>query len=95
MLQKFKMHSFVHVGTNMPPEMEHFEKDFDAIVGGSFSQIHGGKDVSKYALYKLENGIIVDLIAWYKEEQLTEIDSIGDPQEMIETFNFLENNDNS
>jgi hypothetical protein len=69
--QKFPRFSFVHVSKNMPQCMSHFDNDFDAIVEGTYKQLHGGYDVNSYAVYQIKKGVIVDNIAWYRENQLT------------------------
>jgi hypothetical protein len=64
------MYSFVHVCKNMPEIMRSFPADFDAIIEGSYSQLCDNQNIKEYSLYQINNGIIVDLIAWYKECQL-------------------------
>lgn len=71
MKQKFSQLSFVHVGDNMPPPMDHFDKNFDAIVDHTYSQAYGGVNIDDYSVYQLKDGKIVDRIAWYEENQLT------------------------
>jgi hypothetical protein len=70
--------------------MSHFACDFDAIVDGTYSQLHCGDDIDSYFLYKLIDGKIVDHCGWYKECQLTQID-IHDrniAEDMIEVYNL-------
>ncbi len=90
MKQKFRKLSFVHVGNNMPSEMSHFDKDFDAIVDGTFSQIHGGRDIDSYAVFKIKDGKIINWIAWYKEDQLSLLpeQDIYKAEDMIEEYHF-------
>lgn len=70
--QKFPIHSFVRVGDDLGPSMEHFDKNFDAIVAGSSSQlIANSGETDRYEVYKVEDGKAVSRICWYKENQLT------------------------
>lgn len=91
MKQKFRRFTFVRVGSNMPPEMLHFKKDFDAIVDGSYSQKYGGTDIDSYAMYVLgKDGKINNAIAWYQTELLTAL-PVQDrlkAEELIEEYNF-------
>jgi hypothetical protein len=88
MKQKFKAFSFVRVCDEMPQHMVHFDKGFDAVVRGTYSQIYGGKDIDSYSLFKIRNGKIIATISWYDEDQLTQIDNAGDPQEMVEDYHL-------
>ena len=90
MKQKFSKLSFVHVCEEMPPYMSHFEKGFDAIVEGTYSQLYGGKDIKSYSLYQIEEGRIVDHISWYEENQLTLLpeQDRDKAESMIEEYNF-------
>ncbi len=72
MKQKFRKLTFVKVGNDMPPSMRFFDKGFLGIVDGTYSQLCGGDNINSYALYKIEDGVIVNRLAWYKEYQLTE-----------------------
>ena len=68
--RKFKMLDKVHVCKDMPQSMSHFDSDFDAIIAGdSHASLH------KYSLYQIKNNKIVDAKGWYREEQLTLIES--------------------
>ena len=71
MRQKFPKFSFVQVDKTMPSSMMNFESDFDAIVDGTYSQIYGGDNITSYALFKVEDGNIVNRLSWYDEDQLT------------------------
>ena len=73
MKQKFPKFSFVHVDKKLCISMSHFDKDFDAIIKGTYFQLCGGGTGEKkdYSLYQIKKGKIVDEICWYKEEQLT------------------------
>lgn len=71
MTQKFKRYSFVHVTDRLPESMKHFEKDFYAIVGGSYAQMYGGDDTKEYSLYLIKNNKVVNESSWYEEDQLT------------------------
>ena len=89
MKQKFKAFSFVRVCDDMPKHMNHFDKGFDAVVRGTYSQLYGGKSIDQYSLYKIEKGKIVNSISWYEEGQLKELTdhNYGDSQEMVENYN--------
>ena len=90
-MQKFSKYSFVHVGNNMPPEMAHFEKDFDAIVEGTYAQLYWGEDTEDYAVYVLENGVLVNQIAWYSENQLTLLpeQDVGLAKKLIKAYKHM------
>ena len=70
--------------------MSHFDSGFDAIVDGTYSQEYGGTNIENYSLFKIENGVIVNCISWYKESQLTllEIQDRDKAEEMIENYRF-------
>jgi hypothetical protein len=74
----------------MPEDMEGFSCDFDAIVAGTYSQEYGGDNIEEYDLYKIENGVIVNRLAWYLEDQLSilEYQDRDKAEEMIEEYNF-------
>jgi hypothetical protein len=90
MKQKYPAYSFVHVCKEMPPYMKHFHCDFDAIVGYTYSQKYGGKNIKSYSLYQIANGKVVNSIAWYDESQLTMLEnqSKEKAEEMIEQYNL-------
>ncbi len=90
MRQKFKMFSFVHVTKDLSWSMKHFDCDFDAIVGGTYSQIFGGTNINSYKLYQLKDGEIYQPIAWYYEDQLTLLSEQNreKAEQMIEDYNF-------
>ena len=90
MKQKFPTMSFVKVSDEMSMCMSHFPKDFIGIVHGSFSQLYGGSKTDEYILWKIENGRVVDRLAWYPESVLTlceEQDRIK-AEEMVEEYNL-------
>jgi len=70
--------------------MHHFDNDFDGIVDSTYSQAYGGRDIDNYSIYKIEDGKIVDRIAWYKEDQLTllETQDTALAEKMVEDYNF-------
>jgi len=74
MKQKYPKLLFVHVCKEMPSDMSHFDSDFDAIVEGTYAQLHGGRDVDSYSIYKIRGGRIVNTISWYEEYQLTSLE---------------------
>ena len=92
MRQKFRKLTFVKVTETMPPEMRHFPKGFVGIVDGTYAQIYGGTNIDSYGLYVLENGCVVNRIAWYKENQLTALPEEEQDrlraEEMIEEYIF-------
>jgi hypothetical protein len=88
MKQKFKAYSFVRVCDKMPVHMKHFPSGFDAIVGGTYSQLYGGHNIKSYNLYPIKNGKVVNSISWYQEEQLTTIKYKGNAQEMVENYHL-------
>jgi hypothetical protein len=70
MKQKFGKLTFVNVTKDMPFYMKHFDCGFKGIVDGTYSQIYGGRNINSYAIYKLEDGKVVNRISWYEENQL-------------------------
>jgi len=74
----------VHVAKDMPPNMKHFENDYDAIIMGSYvdqfgSQLMTLADDRNYRLYsvaKLDEAgeHIVNTFAWYDESLLKLLD---------------------
>ena len=92
MKQKFKKLSFVHivVDKKKTPEMSHFNSDFDAIVNGTYSQLHGGYNIDSYDIYMLKNGKIVNELAWHRESQLTLLPNQDRDlaEEMIEEYHL-------
>ena len=92
MKQKFGKLSFVKVCDEMPSHMRHFESGFDAIVCGTYSQLYGGTNVNGYSLYMIRDGIIINRLAWYDEDQLTSLKNQDrdKAEQMIEDYNFGE-----
>jgi len=90
MKQKFRKLTFVKVTDNMPDDMSRFDKGFVGIVDGTYSQLYGGSNINSYVLWKIEDGEIVNRIAWYYENQLTELPEQDrlKAEEMIESFNL-------
>jgi len=90
MKQKFRKLSFVHVTKDMPDYMGHFDSDFDAIVDGTYSQIYGGRGLGSYALYKIEEGKVVNRLSWYKESQLIllPVQDYEKAEGMVEIYNL-------
>ncbi len=74
----------------MPPDMWHFEKGFIGIVQGTYSQIYGSKDIDNYSVYQTDGEKIINIISWYRENQLTlmEHQDREKAEEMIEEYNF-------
>ena len=90
MKQKFGMLTFVHVSKDMPASKRHFYSDFDAIVEGTYSQLHGGFDIKSYSLWMIKDGKVWNRCSWYEESQLTELpeqDRVK-AEEMIEAYNL-------
>lgn len=72
--------TFVHVDKEMPEWMSHFDKDFDAIIHGSYSDIYGNgndknDDDNEYSVYMIKDGKIVNHISWYYGWQLTPLEN--------------------
>lgn len=92
MKQKFRMFTKVEVCKEMPKNMSHFPSNFKAIIGGSYSQLHGGTDIKSYSLYVLNKNEkrIINRIGWYNESQLTEMPDQNREkcEEMIEWYNL-------
>lgn len=92
MIQKFRKLSFVRVG-KMPQHMAHFDGEIDAIVDGTFTQIHGGRgqegrSLRQYCLFLVRDGVIYNHVSWYEEDQLTLL-TVQDSllaEQMIETY---------
>ncbi len=88
--QKFRKLTFVKVADKMPSSMSHFDKGFEGIVEGTYSQLYGGDKIDKYCLFVIKDDKIVNRIAWYYESQLTaleEQDSLK-AEVMIENYNL-------
>ena len=92
MKQKFRKLTFVQVADEMPPEMAHFDKGFKGIVDGTYSQMFGGSDIDSYSIFKIKGDKVVDCIAWYEEDQLTELPEQDreKAERMIEEFHLKE-----
>lgn len=90
MKQKFGKLSFVRVGEITNPCKSHFDSNFDAIVDGTYSQLHGGDDIQSYCVYKLKNGKVVNKIAWYDESELTFLPNQDrdKAEQLIEDYNL-------
>lgn len=90
MKQKFRKLTLVHVNRESPLSTYHLPSEFDAIVNGTYSQLYGGKNITSYSLYKLRNGKIVDYLAWFHENQLTELPNQDreKAEELIEEYNL-------
>lgn len=74
MKQKFGIYEFVHIRKDLPAFMSHFDSDFDAIVQGSYADLCSGNNIHEYAVYKIKDEKIIDVIAWYSENQLSSLD---------------------
>ena len=74
----------------MPPSMAHFAAGFEGIVDGTYSQIHGGRDIDSYAVWVIADGKIVNRISWYREHQLTAlpVQDREKAEQMVEDYNF-------
>jgi len=82
--QKYFRGHRVLVDHEMPDCMSHFEKGFEAIVIGSYSDKYGGQDVDKYSLCVLNNDDEpINRTSWYHEDQLILIDKDRDKGEQI------------
>jgi hypothetical protein len=70
--------------------MKHFPSDFIGIVAGTYSQLYSGTNIQSYALWKVEDGKVVNRISWYDEDQLTLCDEQDrvKAEEMVEAYNF-------
>ena len=90
MKQKFRMLTFVNVSKDLGEMMQFHERNFDAIVAGSFSQLHGGPGTYTYSLYLIRDGKVVNRVAWYQEDQLTALPKQNrrKAEEMIEEYNI-------
>lgn len=90
MKQKFGKLTFIRVSEDMPISMRFFDSGFNGIVDATYSQMYGGNDVSKYFLYKIEGGKVVNKIGWYKENQITMLDDQDKEkaEQMIEAYNL-------
>lgn len=67
--QKFRRGHRVRIG-KLPKFMQHFESDCEAIVVGSYADIHGGKNTGhEYELLLLSTR--PKKVAWYPEGVLT------------------------
>lgn len=70
--QKFRRLTFVNI--DIGGDMFNRYPGSDAIVKGTYRQLCGGafaSDTEEYSLYILENGKIVNSVAWYYESELT------------------------
>lgn len=67
-MQKFKRGDIVHVNKELPPYMNHFRADFDAIIIGSYADQYGGSDVDSYTIMEPDTG---GTISWYYTSNLS------------------------
>lgn len=90
MKQKFSALSFVRVKKSKDPTRLHFEGNFLAIVEGTYSQLYGGRNIFDYSLYVLDDGKIVNTVAWYPEKDLVLLarQSRKRAEAMVEKWNF-------
>jgi hypothetical protein len=89
--QRFRTYQFVHVSKEGGYHFS-IHGDFDAIVHGSYADLFGGKDVDSYSLYKLSDGKIIDVLAWYDDWQLSLLPEQDQDKAayLIENYNFKE-----
>jgi len=72
--QKFMAGTKVHITKDLGHSMKHFPSDCDALVDHSYAELYGGDDILSYSLTLLNSsGNETGSVAWYKEDQLTEI----------------------
>ena len=69
--QKFSKYQFIHICKNMPLHMSHFKSDFYGIIGYSYAEKYWGDDYKSYMIYQIENGKVVNGMAWYQESQIS------------------------
>jgi len=67
--QKFPPGTRVHIAEDLGPWMSHFESGVDATVEYTYAHAYGGDNINSYSLDVDGHGSI----AWYYENQLTEI----------------------
>jgi len=73
--QKFRRGNLVRIADDLGESMSHFTNGCNAIIIGTYSQLHGGFDIDSYQIMFPETG---DTCAWYNEWQLTLIDDGGE-----------------
>ncbi len=88
MIQKFRHYQFVHVKSGYSS----MTFALDGIIHGSYSDLFGGKCVDKYSIFKLEDDVVVDCMAWFDEWQvsLSPEQDIDRAAQLIENYNFKE-----
>lgn len=79
--QKYLRGHRVFITKDLPKFMSHFERGCEAIVDHSYSDQYGGDDVESFALLLLEPYLY--RVAWYKEDQLTLVNSDRDAGERL------------
>ena len=78
MKQKFPRGTFVRVAKNLPPYMNHFEKDFIGVVEHTYGQKYGGgrNNYKEYCILMLnKQNKPINSISWYEEDQLTRVNT--------------------
>lgn len=84
---KYKIFDCVHVDKTLPYFMSHFDNDFNAIIR-EWAVFPSGY---YYMLCKLNNGEVVDELAWYPETKLTNISLYNkdEAQRLVEIYELL------
>lgn len=71
--QKFNPGTFVMIAAYLGPSMRHFENNRPAQVEYTYAHAYGGDDTKTYSLLVRYDDGEWSGVAWYNEEQLTEI----------------------
>ena len=78
----FRQLTFVHITDRMPSYMSHFQCGVDAIIESS-TLTQGSWE---YSVFLLRDGRIYTSVAWYEEDQLTELKH----QDLLEAINLIQ-----
>ena len=99
MKPKFNMFSFVRVREDchrINPNYSLFKKGFYGIVKGTYSQLYGGDNTKDYSLYVIENGKVVNEVAWFNEDRIVLMpdQNSGDVARAVELIEAYSNRKN-
>ena len=70
-MQKFKKYDWIKVAKELDDSMNHFEKDCEAIVIGSYADQYGGENYSDFTIFIKGHGEV----SWYNDYDLELIET--------------------